>query len=419
MNPSYRCALLSTVASGWFTDLLFACSGLQLSALQPESLGLEGDHNPYRLPLIERPNAVLLTMDWYMGLAQRGQADVDRVFNRLRSCSPRIVGLEGFDLFGLRMPPEALDRVDVVLKAQGVYRDRELYNYEVGPYYPGANWTGKLRRSKRQYSPAQLDKIRLSLPCFIGSDREVRRRVRRVKPAISQFQRLARGFGDWWNAVETELRHRMPGDPPYTAHCLVALSHVQRLELLLALKRAGVTGLLGASVVPEYMWGTERFEDEVPEAERERIRETIRAAGLRLGPMGRNRFKRSILDHKVVIAPTGYGELTFRHAEAWEQGRALVCQDLSHVETLFPFRDRDNVLYCKPDFSDLPELLAAVESGAIDYRKVGRQGRRDWNRWIGDLDAVFERGVLKHLDEAVRQPGTLPLPATELEQVGT
>jgi hypothetical protein len=387
-------ALLAVTASGWFTDLLSICSQLKLSTISERSLGLTEDVNPYGLPLIEKPDAILICMNWYAWLAEQGEAVVDRVFARLRSRCPLIVGLEGFDLFSLRMPPEGLDRIDLLLKAQGVYRDRELYNYEVGPYYPGANWIQKLRKSSRHYSNAQLDKIRLSLPCFVGSDRRVRTAARRLKAAINPLQRVARELGDWWGETEAALLHRMPIDPPHTAHCLVALSHVQRLELLLALKRAGVTGLLGVSVVPEYIWGTSRFEDEVPEEERERIRGTIRAAGLHDGPMSRNRFKRTMLNHKVVIAPTGYGELTFRHAEAWEQGRALVCQDLSHVETLFPFRDRENVLYCKPDFSDLPELLTAVELEAVDYEGIGRQGRRDWQAWVADLDGLFERGVL-------------------------
>ena len=48
-------------------------------------------------------------------------------------------------------------------------------------------------------------------------------------------------------------------------------------------------------------------------------------------------FKRTLLDYFVIAAPNGHGELTFRHAEALEAGRLLVCQDLHHVEMMFPF----------------------------------------------------------------------------------
>lgn len=43
---------------------------------------------------------------------------------------------------------------------------------------------------------------------------------------------------------------------------------------------------------------------------------------LRPRPLPRGAFVASMLRHKYVFATTGYGELTFRHAEAWRVGRA-------------------------------------------------------------------------------------------------
>jgi hypothetical protein len=51
----------------------------------------------------------------------------------------------------------------------------------------------------------------------------------------------------------------------------------------------------------------------------------------------------------LAVAPTGHGELTYRHGEALMRGAALVCQDLGHVEMMFLFRDRENVAFCRPD----------------------------------------------------------------------
>ena len=73
-----RCALLSTVASGWFTDLLFVCPRLELFSLPAETLGLEGDHDSYRLPSIEQPDAVLMTVNWYAWLAEDPCAFVEK-----------------------------------------------------------------------------------------------------------------------------------------------------------------------------------------------------------------------------------------------------------------------------------------------------------------------------------------------------
>ena len=419
-----RCALLSTVASGWFTDLLCACPGLELFALPTRELGLEGDPstpppaaeslrmsldglhpNPYGLPLIDRPDVVLMTVNWYAWLEAQGEAAVDRVFAALRTRTRAVVGLEGLDMFTLRMSPAGIERVDLLLKAQGLYRDLELYNYEVGPYYPGANWTKKLnRRSDAIYRREHFEKLRLSLPCFIGADRRIRARVRRVKAALSPLQRAARTAGDWLSGLETAILRPFFSHPTRTTHCTVYLSHIQRLELLIWLKQMGVSGLLGISQVPPHIFGTPHFEEPLPEAELAAIRATIAEHGLGHAPLNRNRFKRTMLSHKLVIAPTGYGELTFRQAEAWEQGRALVCQDLSHVETMFPFQEGRNVLYCRPDFSDLGGLLRAVEADAVDWQRIGVRGRADWRAWIADREAIFERGVVRHIEEALGTP---------------
>ena len=61
------------------------------------------------------------------------------------------------------LPPRAVAECHSVLKFQGVYRDRELYNYEVGCQYQGANWTGKTRPRRQRYSAVDLEKLRLSV----------------------------------------------------------------------------------------------------------------------------------------------------------------------------------------------------------------------------------------------------------------
>ena len=59
-------------------------------------------------------------------------------------------------------------------------------------------------------------------------------------------------------------------------------------------------------------------------------------------------YQLDLCRHRVVVAAGGHGELTYRHAEALAAGAILVCQDLSHAETMFPFEDRGNVLVLPP-----------------------------------------------------------------------
>jgi hypothetical protein len=76
--------------------------------------------------------------------------------------------------------------------------------------------------------------------------------------------------------------------------------------------------------------------------------------------VSRLRYLLELRLHQVAVAPTGYGELTYRHGEALMIGAALVCQDLSHVEMMFPFADRENVAFCRPDLSDLRSTVEGL-----------------------------------------------------------
>jgi hypothetical protein len=83
----------------------------------------------------------------------------------------------------------------------------------------------------------------------------------------------------------------------------------------------------------------------------------------------------------VVVAPTGHGELTYRHAEALAAGSVLVCQNLDHAETMLPLEDRSNVLYCRPDLSDLRTVVAEALRDDRLREQVGGEGRRVYRAW--------------------------------------
>jgi hypothetical protein len=107
-----------------------------------------------------------------------------------------------------------------------------------------------------------------------------------------------------------------------------------------------------------------------------------------------NRFKyqTSMRDAKAVLSITGFGELCFRQAEAWANRRLLVCQDLSHVDTLFPLEPSRNVVYCRPDLSDLVEILEDIECNYHRYAPIADQGYEDWHTWCRSARDVLIAG---------------------------
>src|SRR5205814_5315295 len=118
----------------------------------------------------------------------------------------------------------------------------------------------------------------------------------------------------------------------------------------------------GITSVPSFVTGLKGIGmARLTPAERQDLTKRISSEGLMTRPMNRLRYQLSMADCKAVVSITGYGELCFRMAEAWANRRVLVCQDLSHVKTLFPFEAGRNVVYCRPDLSDLIEILEDIE----------------------------------------------------------
>ncbi len=102
---------------------------------------------------------------------------------------------------------------------------------------------------------------------------------------------------------------------------------------------------------------------------------------------------------ELVIAPFGYGELTFRHGETLALGRTLVCPTIEHAEIMFPFEDRANVRFCAPDMSDIVEVIQSIPRKQAT--RLARQGFGDWRRWVKDPDGLLWDGITKHVREAL------------------
>jgi hypothetical protein len=293
----------------------------------------------------------------------------------------------------------------VVIKPQGLYRDRDLYNYVVGPQYPGANWTRKERPLDVGYRAEDLEKLRLSVPCYVTALPGVRRRVRDQLGAARRGQR--RSVSGLRNAVvrsaDTTLRYGLGSGGQtgrgFDVHCVVGLSHVQRLECLALLGgRSGVRGIVGTQgAAPLLVSGTEYGGQELPQA---LARELASAADpFRRQQTSRAGFLVEMRRHRMAVAPTGYGELTFRHGEALMAGVTLVCQDLSHVEMLMPLRDRETAVFCRPDLGDLRDVVDELLSDPASCAKVATAGHRAFTRWAWDWRRLLRDGFESHIFE--------------------
>jgi len=118
--------------------------------------------------------------------------------------------------------------------------------------------------------------------------------------------------------------------------------------------------------------------------------------------VGRFRFLLDLRRHRVGVAPTGYGELGNRHGAVMLSGAALVCQDLSHVEMMLPLKDGDNVVFCRPDLSDLRDRVNWLLSDDAVRIRIGRAGRRSYMDWAGGWRDHLREGIEAHIIEAVQ-----------------
>jgi hypothetical protein len=142
---------------------------------------------------------------------------------------------------------------------------------------------------------------------------------------------------------------------------------------------------------------------ELEPAARMALERSLAGEGLLTKPLDRIRYWASMADCKAVVSITGHGEICFRMAEAWANRRILVCQDLSHVRTMFPFEHKRNVIYCRPDLSDLVDVLDDIECNVANYIDVAEQGYRDWADWSSRVGEIVVESLkpLRDLREQV------------------
>jgi hypothetical protein len=399
-----RCALQANFRRDWAAAVTLACPGLEFVTLSPRALGLPDAPNPFGLRQDDQADVILLTSYWRNWLSTHHPDEVGRVMGVLERSARVIVGLDGTDYFELGFAADWLDRVKTVIKFQGVFRDRDLYNYDVGPWHPRAIWSAKLRAKPLRYRDQDLEKIRLSVPCLVIDLPGLLRSARRYETGIasttarglSPNQRRLRSVAE--EAFSAAVRVAPTRSRRLDVQCLATLTHIQRLEAVRELD--GFSGSHGIDRIPVTVAG---IDDELAGATpAESRRALLDEVAPYLRPrLGRVRYVRDMCRHRVVVAPTGYGELGQRHGWALRTGSALVCQDLGHVEMMFPFRDRENVAFCRPDLADLREVVQELLRDEGLRRRIAVEGRRSFAAWASQWRSHLEAGIAAPIRESL------------------
>lgn len=398
------CALLTTFRYDWAAELVAACPGLDVVTLDPSLLGLSSVPNPFGLRMESQTDAVVISNIWLRWLTENHAEVIGDVLGKLGRHGGALVALDSADDFGLGFPADQLAPFEVILKPQGLYRDRDLFNFKLGAWYPGRNWTKKITPREAKFRQVDLEKIRLSVPCFMTDFPPIRRiaRAREQGPSATRGRPLTlpeQRLRDLADMGLMALVRSAPVSGPtrdLDVHCVVSLTHIQRLEALKELE--GYEGMRGITRVPDFVAGVTPREQWSTTA-----RDKIVQAAKRFSrkPISRPSYFMGLTRHRVVVAPTGFGELGNRHAAAMFAGAALICQDLSHVEMMYPIIHEWNAMFCRPDLRDLGGLVDFVletEDARLRIAMNGRESMVEWSRhWRKQL---FE-GIERHIQDAM------------------
>lgn len=409
--PAIRCAVLTSSRWDYVTQNATATPGIQFVTFDGGSLGLPESANPFALPVVDTAQVVLVSQNWYEWLTTQHPDRADAVFASLERLTDAVVGLDTVDEFALGFAPEAFDRFTLVVKAHGIYRDRDLYNYQVGARVPGSRWTEKLTRLPQRYSDEALEKLRLGLPFFVRDIPQVRHHNRLQELTMSGREPtsersatlVAKAAAD--RAAHVALAHAPVRRRPLDVHCMGSVTHTQRIAAMTRL--AGFSGIQGITHVPANVRGTD-LTWELPPGRHNEI--VAAAAPFMRAPVGRIRYLTDLVRHKIVVAPSGYGELTYRHGEALRAGAALVCPSLEHVQLRFPFQDGHNVVYCQTDLADLTERVRELLHDDARRQRIAKAGRADIVAWDRNWRALLDGAIAQPLRDALGRQQPPPAP---------
>ncbi|MBI4179194.1 glycosyltransferase family 1 protein [bacterium] len=383
---------LCLVGRHWYNDILlrqFQAHGLNahtcsLPAPLSDSPPLDSSLL-YDLPRDDTtpPDAVLVDdMFWNACLRKFGAPAIRSLVRDLsRGGAVPVVALDHGDTLQSKFRSSDVGEFDLILKAHGLPRDRDLMNWEVGVRW-GLNRREKIRKISNpewRYSPRQLDKFRLSFDlgmAYCG---------RRIHPLPGFFEPFDVFFAGAFNSL-----NRLEG----LKLCKRRFRTLGRLVRLAA--DHPIVGLEeGGARRETLVW------DEIYARRRKLSAEWIdRHPELFGRPISSGRFTAMAVLSKIMPAFSGIGELGPRHYQALSFGKLLLCEDLSHVETHFPFRDGETCVHVSDRLEDLETRVRELLTDAARRKRIAREGFERFRECYGDGSKMFRDCFLRHLEDA-------------------
>jgi hypothetical protein len=290
----------------WVYDLLFVSDVFDIYHLRDNFIDKVYNPNPYNLPQLDNIDSILLTSSWANNLFKKDTNLFEKTLKYLAKKQVKIIGLEGTATFALQMPALAFPYLSCLIKPQGVYKDKDLYNYKVGTEYYGANWDKKKKSKEFQLSNKDLDKIKLGPPCFISVHPEIRKRIRSVKHDIPYYKKRIRqlAYAVYSNSTVL-LQELIPAKKDI--HFIGALTHYQRYELIKILNILPYENTLGITNIPKYIFGQPNDKRELSAEDRIFLQNELIKESALISKRNRLKYLTEILKHRIVAAPCGYG----------------------------------------------------------------------------------------------------------------
>jgi hypothetical protein len=295
-----------------------------------------------------------------------------------RSFSIPVIGVDSSDTILYKFHPRSIDCFDVVLKGQGLPKDRELMNWEIGVRW-GLNRKKRIRRVRFEdqvLSSDQIAKFRVSfdLGCAAYGDVQMD-----APPSVPEsYDVFFIGVFDSLNRLEG-LR--------------ICRQHFRTLGWLQIIRGHPVVGIESWKADPK----EGRAEDRAA-----LIRESDHLYRQHRGLFRRARlsprlYKMLARSSRVMLAFSGIGELGMRHYQAFEFAKVMICEDVSYIETIFPFEDHRNCLFVEERLGDLQEKVRWLLANEDTRCRIASAGHSQLKQTYRDGNAIFERYFLDHL----------------------
>jgi hypothetical protein len=286
-----------------------------------------------------------------------------------------VIAIDHCDVFLPKFLPEDLQYFALVLKGHGLPVDRDLMNWQVGPRY-GLNRKDKLNKvpAELQLSPNDIAKHRVSFDMGMHRHLVDKLQGKVVSPSLRQ---------NW---------HRY-----YDCTFIGSFNSLNRLRCasLIRKKYTGVARLVELQKDHPIGGLSPRRLHKSREKVISRHRELF---GVPIQPPEYARIAES---SKVLPAFSGVGELGPRHYQAFSFSRILVCEDLSHIETVYPFEAGRNYFATDDEAKDFERIMDGILWTGKSSASIAEAGREDFDAVYSDMDRLVEDLFIKPIQEVL------------------